>query len=81
MDLSHNRIESTSFLQSMGSLEHLNLSHNRIKEFQAVTMANLESLNLSENEIEKLPIIGICFPELVSLDISSNMICSEFELL
>jgi Leucine-rich repeat (LRR) protein len=39
-------------------------------------MPNLESLDLSHNEIESLQPVGTVFPELVTLDISHNMICS-----
>lgn len=44
-------------------------------------MPNLESLNLSHNEIDKLPSITVCFPELIALDLSHNLLCSEMELL
>ena len=81
MDLSYNRIEGTGFLQNMGKLEQLNLSNNRIKVFQVGVMNNLEFLNISNNEIEVLPIVKNVFPELVSLDVSYNMICSEIEIL
>lgn len=40
-------------------------------------MPNLESLNLSYNEIEKLPALAVCFPELVSLNVSFNQLCTE----
>lgn len=44
-------------------------------------MPNLESLSLSHNEIDKLPSIAVCFPELIALDLSHNLLCSEMELL
>jgi len=44
-------------------------------------MPNLESINVSHNELEILPIVGTVFPEVVSINISHNMICSELQIL
>jgi Leucine-rich repeat (LRR) protein len=81
LDLSHNRIVKTAFLQHLASLELLDVSHNFIIELELPTMPNLESLNLSHNEVDKLPSLAVCFPELVCLNLAHNSLCSEMELL
>jgi Leucine-rich repeat (LRR) protein len=44
-------------------------------------MPNLESLYVSHNQMERLPLIRTVFPELITLDISHNLFCSEMELI
>lgn len=44
-------------------------------------MPNLEGIDVSYNELEKLPNVSSTFPEVVSMNISHNMICSELQVL
>lgn len=81
LDLAHNLLDSAAFLQPLGSLESLNLSHNLLAHLALPPMANLESLNLAHNRLEALPALAVCFPELIALNIAGNLICSEHELL
>lgn len=82
LDVSHNHLIDAQFIGRLTNIESLNLSHNKIEKFCVDSpLRFLEELNVEHNMLEQLPLVGEYFPELVVLNISENMFCSEHELI
>lgn len=82
LDLSQNKLTSVPSLNHLTTLEHLNLSHNRInklaEEIQKCVL--LKSIELRHNALSKVPTIFHSFPKLTKLDLSHNNLNDISEL-
>jgi len=76
LDVSNNRLTSLEGIKRLANLRYLNVSNNRLREFeeQVTKLALLEHLDVSFNRISEMPDTFGLLRELRFLNLSNNRI-------